>query len=101
MSAMGILLLETAAFPNVAKASKVMNNSAVGNNYSTEDIEKLLEDTTSWEDISLSFDSTSLVEDALKLEEEADKEIAEREAKARNVEEEKPEIVIAQVDNRW
>lgn len=99
MSAMGILLLETAAFPNVAKASKVMNNSVVGNNYSTEDIEKLLEDTTSWEDISLSFDSTSLVEEALKLEEEADKEIAEREAQARNVEEEKPEIVIAQVDN--
>lgn len=99
MSAMGILLLETAAFPNVAKASKVMNNSVVGTNYSTEDIEKLLEDTSSWQDISLSFDSTSLVDEALKLEEEADKETAEREAKARNVEEEKPEIVIAQVDN--
>lgn len=99
MSAMGILLLETAAVPNVAKASNVMNNSVVENNYSTEDIEKLLEDTTSWQDISLSFDSTSLVEEALKLEEEADNEIAEREAKARNVEEEKPEIVIAQVNN--
>ena len=99
MSAVGILLLETAAFPNVASASKVLNDSSVGYNYSTEDIEKLLEESSSWHDISLTFNSAALVEEALKLEEEADKEIAEREAKAREAEEEKTEIVIAQVDN--
>lgn len=99
MSAVGILLLETAAFPNVAKASKVMNDNVVGYNYSTEDVEKMLEDNSSWNDISLTFNSAALVEEALRLEEEADKEIAEQEAKAREAEEEKTEIVIAQVDN--
>lgn len=99
MSAVGILLLETAAFPNVASASKVMNDSAVEYNYSTEDIEKLLEDNSGLHDISLTFNSTALVEEALRLEEEADKEVAEREAKVREAEEEKTEIVIAQVDN--
>lgn len=99
MSAVGILLLETAAFPNVASASKVMNDNAVEYNYSTEDIEKLLEDNTSLHDISLTFNSAALVEEALRLEEEADKEVAELEAKAREAEEEKTEIVIAQVDN--
>ena len=99
MSAVGILLLETAAFPNVASASQVMNDNVVGYNYSTEDVEKLLEDNNSWHDISLTFNSAALVEEALRLEEEADKEIAEREAKAREAEEEKTDIVIAQVDN--
>lgn len=99
MSAVGILLLETAAFPNVASASKVMNDNAVEYNYSTEDIEKLLEDNSSLHDISLTFNSAALVEEALRLEEEADKEVAELEAKAREAEEEKTEIVIAQVDN--
>lgn len=99
MSAVGILLLETAAFPNVASANKVMNDNAVEYNYSTEDIEKLLEDNNSWHDISLTFNSAALVEEALRLEEEADKEVAELEAKAREAEEEKTEIVIAQVDN--
>lgn len=99
MSAVGILLLETAAFPNVASASKVMNDNAVEYNYSTEDIEKLLEDNSSLHDISLTFNSAALVEEALRLEEEADKEVAELEAKAREAEEEKAEIVIAQVDN--
>ena len=99
MSAVGILLLETAAFPIVASASKVMNDSAVEYNYSTEDIEKLLEDNSGLHDISLTFNSTALVEEALRLEEEADKEVAEREAKVREAEEEKTEIVIAQVNN--
>lgn len=99
MSAVGILLLETAAFPNVASASKVLNDNVVGYNYSTEDVEKLLEENNSWHDISLSFDSAALVEEALQLEEEADKEVAVREAKAREVEEEKTQIVISQVNN--
>ncbi|WP_455715085.1 C40 family peptidase [Anaerosporobacter sp.] len=99
MSAMGVLLLETTAFPNVVKASNIMNNTVASYNYSTEDIEKLFEDNYNVHDISLSFNSAALVEEALKLEQEADEEIAKREAEARQAEEEKTEIVIAQVDN--
>ncbi len=99
MSVMGVLLLETSSFQGVAKASSLMNNNIAGYNYNTEDIEKLLENSYSWQDISLTFNSAASVEEALKLEEEADKETAKNEAKARKIEEEKTEIVIAQVNN--
>jgi peptidoglycan DL-endopeptidase CwlO len=99
MSTMGVLLLEITAFPNVVKANNVLNNSVVEYNYSTEDIEKLLEDNYRLQDISLSFNSAALVEEALKLEQEADEETAKREAEAREIEEEETKIVIAQVNN--
>ncbi|WP_310605315.1 C40 family peptidase [Anaerosporobacter sp.] len=96
VSAAGVLLLGTTTFSNIAQASNVVNYTTDNYTYSTEDVEKLLEDTCAWQDISLTFNSTALVEDAIKLEEEADKQSALEEEVIE--EEKKSEIIIAQVD---
>ncbi|WP_167958890.1 C40 family peptidase [Anaerosporobacter faecicola] len=95
ISAAGIILSNTATYANIAKAEENKTKSVT--DYSIEDMEKIVEQEIRVQDISLTFNNATLVEEALMLEEEADQELAVREAKVRELEK-KEEIVLANVN---